>query len=70
LQDHRGLHDPWGRTLSVSVIAVADEIASAAELVMGKLDRVPVALLRGYPFVSGAGGVAPLLRKKELDLFR
>lgn len=70
LDDHRGLADPRGRKLLVSAIAVADEIASAAELVMGKLGRVPVAVVRGYPFEAGGGGIGPLLRSPEKDLFR
>ncbi len=70
IHDHRGLADPRGRKLLVSEIAVADEIAGAAELVMGKLERVPVALVRGYPFEPGGGGIRRLLRDREQDLFR
>jgi coenzyme F420-0:L-glutamate ligase/coenzyme F420-1:gamma-L-glutamate ligase len=70
LQDHRGLADPRGRKLQVSEIAVADEIAGAAELVMGKLERVPAAVVRGYPFVPGDSGLRRLLRPPEQDLFR
>jgi len=70
LADHRGLVDPQGRKLLVSTIAVADEIAGAAELVMGKLERVPVAVVRGYSFKPGAGGLGRLLRDPEQDLFR
>jgi len=49
---------------------VADELASAAELVMGKLDRVPVAVIRGYPYTPGEGHSGQLLRAPERDLFR
>ncbi|HEY7697668.1 MAG TPA: coenzyme F420-0:L-glutamate ligase, partial [Vicinamibacteria bacterium] len=70
LVDHRGLLDAQGRTLRVSEIAIADEIAGAAELVMGKLDRVPVAVVRGFPFEPAAGGMKPLLRDPAEDLFR
>lgn len=70
MDDHRGLKDPRGRTLAVSVIAAADELAAAAELVMGKLDRIPVAMVRGYVYPPGAGGTAGLLRDAERDLFR
>jgi coenzyme F420-0:L-glutamate ligase / coenzyme F420-1:gamma-L-glutamate ligase len=70
IADLRGLVDPSGRKLQVSEIAVADEIAAAAELVMGKLDRVPVALVRGYPFEPGEGGMRRLIRERALDLFR
>jgi coenzyme F420-0:L-glutamate ligase/coenzyme F420-1:gamma-L-glutamate ligase len=70
LQDYRGLPDTEGRILKVTTLAVADELASAAELVMGKLDRVPVALIRGYPYTAGEGSVKQLLRAPEKDLFR
>ncbi len=70
IADLRGRVDPTGRKLLVSEIAVADEIASAAELVMGKLDRVPVAVVRGYPFEPGGGGMKRLLRDRAQDLFR
>lgn len=70
LRDYRGERDPHGRSLKATVIAVADEIASAAELVMGKLDRVPAALLRGYPFRPGPGRARELIRPAEQDHFR
>jgi len=49
LRDHRGQADTFGNTLEVTVAAVADEIAAAAELVKGKTDQVPVAIVRGLP---------------------
>lgn len=70
IADYRGLMDPHGRKLLVSEIAIADEIAGAAELVMGKLERVPVAVVRGYSYEPGAGGIRSLLRSPEQDLFR
>jgi coenzyme F420-0:L-glutamate ligase/coenzyme F420-1:gamma-L-glutamate ligase len=70
LVDYRGLADPRGRKLAVSEIAVADEIAAAAELVMAKLDRVPAAVVRGYPYEPGGEGARRLLRSREKDLFR
>jgi coenzyme F420-0:L-glutamate ligase / coenzyme F420-1:gamma-L-glutamate ligase len=70
LDDQRGLRDPLGRVLQMSVIAVADELAAAAELVMGKLERVPLAIVRGYVYPASAGGTASLLREPERDLFR
>ena len=70
LLDYRGQTDPQGRPLLATVIAVADELASAAELVMGKLDRVPAALIRGYAFEPGSGKAADLVRPAERDLFR
>ncbi len=70
LKDYRGLPDTEGRILKVTTLAVADELASAAELVMGKLDRVPVAVIRGYPYTPGEGDSKRLLRAPEKDLFR
>ena len=59
-----------GVSLRVSVLAVADELAAAAELVMGKLDRVPAAIVRGYPYQAGPGSARELLRRPDLDMFR
>jgi coenzyme F420-0:L-glutamate ligase/coenzyme F420-1:gamma-L-glutamate ligase len=70
LKDYRGLPDTEGRILKVTTLAVADELASAAELVMGKLDRVPVAVIRGYPYTPGEGSATQLLREPEKDFFR
>lgn len=70
MKDYRGLPDTEGRTLKVTTLAVADELAAAAELVMGKLDRVPVAVIRGYAYTPGDGNSAQLLRAPERDLFR
>jgi coenzyme F420-0:L-glutamate ligase/coenzyme F420-1:gamma-L-glutamate ligase len=68
--DYRGLRDPYGYELGVSAIAVADELASAAELVMGKIDRVPAALIRGYGYTPAEGSAKALLRDPRTDLFR
>lgn len=70
IRDYRGTKDMYKRTLQVTEIAVADELACAAELVMNKVDRVPVALIRGYSAVKGHGKVNNLLRPEEFDLFR
>ncbi|MEE9286371.1 MAG: coenzyme F420-0:L-glutamate ligase [Dehalococcoidia bacterium] len=70
LADYRGQRDPAGLVIRVSVLATADELASATEPVMGKLDRVPVALVRGFAYTPGETGSAPLLRPPEHDLFR
>ncbi len=70
LQDHRGVVDPYGYELRTSVTSLGDEVASAAELVMGKVDRVPVALVRGISYEAGPDGARQLLRPPEQDLFR
>ena len=70
LADYRGQYDPYGYELHASVIAVVDELASAAELVMGKIDRVPVAIIRGYTYTRGEGSIKMLLRDPATDMFR
>lgn len=68
--DYRGQHDRHGYELHASVLAVADELASAAELVMGKIDHIPVALIRGYTYTPGEGSARTLLRDPATDMFR
>jgi coenzyme F420-0:L-glutamate ligase/coenzyme F420-1:gamma-L-glutamate ligase len=68
--DYTGQYDNHGYELRVSKIAVADELAAAAELVMGKIDAVPVAIVRGYSYTPGNGTLRDLLRAPERDLFR
>jgi coenzyme F420-0:L-glutamate ligase/coenzyme F420-1:gamma-L-glutamate ligase len=68
--DYRGTSDMFGNQLNVTQIAIADELASAAELVMRKSDRIPVAILRGVEYVKAIGSINPLIRPKEEDLFR
>jgi coenzyme F420-0:L-glutamate ligase/coenzyme F420-1:gamma-L-glutamate ligase len=68
--DYRGRKDPHGRPLTATLIAAVDELASAAELVMGKLDRVPVALIRGFSYKRARGKAKDIIRPAERDLFR
>src|SRR5438094_3515 len=70
LLDYRGCVDQYGRRLESTVMAIADEIASAAELVMRKTARTPVAIVRGAAEWAGAGTGRLLLRDAERDLFR
>lgn len=70
LMDYRGKMDRFGYPLRTTTIAVADELAAAAELVMGKLDNIPVALIKGYSYTKGGSGVKDLIRPAERDLFR
>jgi len=71
LIDYRGQADDFGRTMQVSVLAVADELASAAELVMGKVSRCPMALIRGYSFDRRQqGSASELLMDPTTDMFR
>jgi coenzyme F420-0:L-glutamate ligase/coenzyme F420-1:gamma-L-glutamate ligase len=68
--DLRGTRDWVGRELEVTEIAVADELASAADLVMGKASGIPAALVRGYDGPRGEGRGADLVRPASEDLFR
>lgn len=70
MEDYRGTRDASGKPLHATILAVADEIASAAELVMRKSARIPVAIVKGMPHRPHAGSGAELIRKKENDLFR
>ncbi|MDQ3924031.1 MAG: coenzyme F420-0:L-glutamate ligase [Actinomycetota bacterium] len=70
LADYRGEKDPHGHRLIASVLAVADELASAAELVMGKTAGIPLAVVRNYPYKKGPGTGQDLLMEPEKDLFR
>lgn len=70
VRDHRGSVDTHGNELTVTEIAEADEVAAAAELVMGKLDGMPVAVVRGLAIVDDPAGSRPLLRPAAEDLFR
>ena len=70
LADYRGETDPHGFPLAASVLATADELAAAAELVMGKTAGIPVAVVRGYPYERAAGTGRALIIPPERDLFR
>ena len=70
LEDWRGRPDGDGRLLEVTEVAVADEVAAAADLVKGKASRVPAALLRGVQRPKGDGSARDLVRPPADDLFR
>ena len=70
IKNYTGQLDAQGYELRVTALAVADELAAAAELVMNKLDNVPVAVIRGYDYPRGEGSLAQLIRAPERDLFR
>jgi coenzyme F420-0:L-glutamate ligase/coenzyme F420-1:gamma-L-glutamate ligase len=70
LDDWRGRTDGDGRLLEVTEVAVADEVAAAADLVKGKASRVPAALLRGVSRPKGDGAARDLVRPPSDDLFR
>lgn len=68
--DCRGRRDSAGRPLQSTVLAVADEIAAAAGMVMGKLENTPAVLVRGFHSDVPAGRASDLIRRTEDDLFR
>jgi coenzyme F420-0:L-glutamate ligase/coenzyme F420-1:gamma-L-glutamate ligase len=70
LEDYRGSHDRYGRPLSSTILAVADELAAAAGLVMRKASGTPAALIRGFVWRPAAGSALSLIRAAERDLFR
>jgi coenzyme F420-0:L-glutamate ligase/coenzyme F420-1:gamma-L-glutamate ligase len=70
LEDLRGVPDANGRVMKSTVRAVADELASAAELSLGKTDGRPVALVRGARFTRGEATIRDALIPAENDLFR
>ncbi len=70
LADYRGQTDPHGFPLAATVLAVADEIAAAAELVMAKTAGIPAAIVRGYLYEPAAGTGRALIMDPERDLFR
>jgi coenzyme F420-0:L-glutamate ligase/coenzyme F420-1:gamma-L-glutamate ligase len=70
LEDLRGQTDRHGRKLSSTIVAVADQLAAAAGVVMRKAEGCPVALIRGFDFQPSESTARSLLRKPDQDLFR
>lgn len=70
LIDYRGQRDAQGRVLRATVLALGDEVASAAELVMGKSAGIPVAVVRGLVLGEADGSARSLIRARDTDLFR
>jgi coenzyme F420-0:L-glutamate ligase/coenzyme F420-1:gamma-L-glutamate ligase len=72
LWDMRGMPDAQGREMRSTLVAVADELASAADLAGGKVEQLPVVVVRGYPWRAAAEpdpGTRPLIMPREQDLF-
>lgn len=70
LVDYRGTTDTFGRTLTVTEVALVDEVAAAADLVMGKAKGVPLAVVRGLEYPAGEGRATDLVRPADEDMFR
>jgi coenzyme F420-0:L-glutamate ligase/coenzyme F420-1:gamma-L-glutamate ligase len=67
--DFRGRHDTYGHDLNVTLLAAADALSAAAGLAMGKVDRTPAAIIRGFSWQQTESSVTALLRSPEKDLF-
>lgn len=70
MHDFRGETDDFGKPLAATVLAVADEIAAASGLLMGKTARIPVVIARGVEYERGDGTAQDLIRARARDLFR
>ena len=68
--DYNGKQDTFGKIMQVTAIAVADEICSTSELVMGKVQKCPIAVIRNYNFSSSTAKIQEMLRSDHDDLFR
>jgi len=68
--DYAGTKDSFEQTLRITAIAIADELCSAAELVMKKATNCPVAVIRGYDFKNENSSISDLIRPQNEDLFR
>jgi len=71
LVDERGWQDLFGYTLKATLVAVADELAAAASLMMGQAaEGTPAVHVRGFPYPLGEGTLKELIRPKDMDMFR
>jgi len=68
--DYNGKPDTFGKIMQVTAIAVADEICSASELVMGKVEKCPIVIVRNYSYNFSNAKIQKLLRSEHDDLFR
>ena len=68
--DYKGKPDTFGKTLQVTAIAIADELCSASELVMGKVQNCPVAIVRNFKFDFSDAKIQKIIRPKTEDMFR
>ena len=68
--DYNGKPDTFGKIMQVTAIAIADEICSTSELVMGKVQKCPIAVIRNYNFSSSTAKIQEMLRSDHDDLFR
>ena len=70
IKSYEGESDTFGKIMRVTAIAVADELCSASELVMGKTNKTPVAVIKNYNFESKDESISSVIRDEKDDLFR
>jgi coenzyme F420-0:L-glutamate ligase/coenzyme F420-1:gamma-L-glutamate ligase len=70
LKNYKGKQDMFGKTLRVTEIAIVDEIAGAAELVMGKTEGIPIAIVRNVKYSKRNNSITKIIRKEKNDIFR
>ena len=69
MSSYIGTTDSFGNDLMATEIAIIDELAAASELVMNKVDEVPVAIIRGYSYNFSEKGVNEIIRDADEDFF-
>ena len=70
IKNYEGKPDTFGKIMRVSAIAIVDELCAAAELVMGKTEKSPVAIIKNYSFESKNDSISSIIRDEDKDLFR
>ena len=70
IKNYEGKSDTFGKIMRVSAIAIVDELCAAAELVMGKTEKSPVAIIKNYSFESKNDSISSIIRDEDEDLFR
>ena len=70
IKNYEGQPDTFGKIMRVSAIAIVDELCAAAELVMGKTEKSPVAIIKNYSFESKNDSISSIIRDEDEDLFR
>ena len=70
LKSYKGKYDMFGKILRVTEIAIVDEIAGAAELVMGKTEGIPIAIVRNVNYSKRNSSITKIIRKEKKDIFR
>jgi len=70
IKNYEGKPDTFGKIMRVTAIAIVDELCAAAELVMGKIEKSPVAIIKNYSFESKNDSISSIIRDEDEDLFR